>query len=318
MPKVGPPFFIVGSARSGTTLLRLILNAHNLVAVPPESRFIVELWQGQAEIDVAELLTKLSAHKRFEAWDLPIDAVYQELTGDTDDGLDRRPENDDGLDRRPEQMAPYATLMEAAFRAYARVNGKPRWGDKTPRYVEHIPFLSKLWPNAKFIHLIRDGRNVALSYADVPFGPKNVAQAARLWAQRVAKGCRDGRSLEPGRYIEIRYEDLVEDAAGEAKDLCEFLELEFDPGMLDYTERARDAVLTRASQFNPHLKEKPISKTRSWETEMPAEHAEVFEAVAGAVLDELGYERRFKNPRVGARIKAAMGQLGLPVARLKS
>jgi hypothetical protein len=274
-----------------------MLNAHHAVAVPPESRFIVELWDGRREVDVDVLLNRLAAHKRFEAWDLPIDAVRQEMAA-------------------AKGTAEYQRVIEAAFRAYARVNGKTRWGDKTPRYVEHIPFISDLWPDSKFIHLIRDGRNVALSYGQVPFGPKNVAQAARLWAERVAKGCADGRALPPGRYIELRYEDLVEDAAGEAKDLAKFLELDFDPGMLDYTERARGAVLKRATQFNPHVTEPP-TQTRSWTTEMQPEHVAIFEAVAGEVLDDLGYERRFPSPGLSARAKAALGRIGLPVGRLK-
>ena len=66
--------------------------------------------------------------------------------------------------------------------------GKARWGDKTPRYVESIPFISGLFPDARFVHLVRDGRDVALSYANVPFGPKTVARAASLWAKRVRKG----------------------------------------------------------------------------------------------------------------------------------
>lgn len=296
MADAAPPFFIVGSARSGTTLLRLMLNAHRDIAVPPESRFITELWQGQEMVDVEGLLGRLAAHKRFEAWDLPLEAVREELgkIGSAD----------------------YASVIEAAYKAYARVHGKTSWGDKTPRYVESIPFIARLWPASRFIHLIRDGRNVALSYADVPFGPKNVAQAAQLWATRVGKGCTDGRALDRGRYIEIRYEDLVEDAAGEAKDLCEFLGIEFDPGMLDYTERARDAMLTRASQYNPHLTEKPVANTRSWAEEMPRTQIEIFEAVAGDVLKSLGYERRFDPPGPAARIKAMLGKLGLPIGRL--
>src|SRR3712207_1470296 len=154
----GPPFFIVGSARSGTTLLRLMLNAHPSVAVPPESRFVVELWTGAERVNVAQLLAKLAAHTRFQAWDLPIEMVEHELEGVTG--------------------APYATAIEAAYQAYARGSGKSRWGDKTPRYVESIPLLAKLWPDSRFVHLVRDGRNVALSYADVPFGPKNVVKAA--------------------------------------------------------------------------------------------------------------------------------------------
>lgn len=293
----GPPFFIVGSARSGTTLLRLMLNAHPDVAVPPESRFVVELWTEAPRVNVRELLAKLAAHPRFQAWDLPIEMVEHELDGAAE--------------------APYSVAIEAAYRAYARVNGKKRWGDKTPRYVESIPLLAKLWPDSRFVHLVRDGRNVALSYADVPFGPKNVVKAAQLWASRVRMGIEAGRELEHGRYLEIRYEDLVDDAEGEAKDLCEFLGLEFDSGMLDYTERARGAVLPRAKKYNPHVAERPISKVRSWEESMPAAQVEVFEAVAGDVLSELGYERRHPRPGARARIVAAAGKAGVRVTPLK-
>jgi hypothetical protein len=286
----------VGSARSGTTLLRLMLNAHADVAVPPESRFVVELWTGAERVLVADLLAKLAAHPRFEAWDLPIEMVEHELHG---------------IDE-----APYAAAIEAAYRAYARVNGKTRWGDKTPRYVEQIPLLARLWPESRFVHLVRDGRNVALSYADVPFGPKTVVKAAQLWATRVRMGIEAGRALGGERYIEILYEDLVEDAEGEAKDLCEFLGLAFDSGMLDYTERARGAVLPRAKRYNPNVAESPISKVRSWEESMPPAHVEVFEAVAGDVLSELGYERRHPRPGPRARALAAAGKAGIPVTKL--
>jgi hypothetical protein len=273
-----------------------MLNAHRDVAVPPESRFVVELWTGAERVTVRELLAKLAAHPRFEAWDLPIEMVEHELHGVDETG--------------------YATAIQAAYRAYARVNGKKRWGDKTPRYVEHIPLIARLWPDSHFVHLVRDGRNVALSYADVPFGPKTVAKAAELWAKRVRMGIAAGRALGD-RYIEIRYEDLVEDAAGEAKDLCDFLALDFDSGMLDYTERARGAVLPRAQKYNPHVAERPISKVRSWEESMPPADVEVFEAVAGDVLAELGYERRHPHPGLKARLLAGAGRRGAPVAKLK-
>jgi hypothetical protein len=293
----GPPFFIVGSARSGTTLLRMMLNAHPDVAVPPESRFVTELWTDAAEVDAASLLEGLGAHKRFSAWELPIEEVRSAL-GDR-------------------ARLSYADAIDAVYRAYARTRGKSRWGDKTPRYVEHIPFLSKLFPSARFVHLVRDGRNVALSYADVPFGPKTVAKAADLWARRVAQGMRDGRALGPARYVELRYEDLVDDIEARAKELCEFLDLPFDAGMLDYTERARSDVLPRAAKYNPHVTERPIAKTRSWEADMPDRHVAVFEAIAGDVLSELGYERRHPRPGALPRLQAALGRAGLPIDRLR-
>jgi Sulfotransferase family len=291
------PFFIVGSARSGTTLLRLILNAHVDVAVPPESRWITELWTGRDPVQVESFLEALAAHERFEAWDLPVDAVRMELDSAA--------------------SAPYADLVRAAYRAYARLQGKSRWGDKTPRYVEHIKFLAGLIPDARFIHLVRDGRNVALSYADVPFGPKTVARAAELWSRRVAAGLDAGRVLTAGRYLELRYEQLVDDTTEQVKAVCDYLNLDFDPGMLDYTERARSAVLPRASRFNPNVTKPPIAAVRSWEEAMPPRHVEIFEAVAGPLLSKLGYPRRYPHPRTMTRAAAWLGKAGLPVGRLK-
>lgn len=291
------PFFIVGSARSGTTLLRLILNAHSDVAVPPESRFVVELYDGNDTVDADDFLRRLSAHKRFKTWDIPIGIVREEL-GDA------------------ERVA-YADAIRGTFKAYANANGKTLWGDKTPRYVESLDLLSGLLPEARFIHLIRDGRNVALSYANVPFGPKTVGKAAALWAKRVKAGRDACPRIGKERYLEIRYEDLVEDTEGETKDICAFLELDFDPGMMDYTERARGSVLPRASMYNPHVKEKPQKNVRSWENTMPEDQMEIFEAVAGDVLSLLGYERRFPHPGAKARAIARLSTAGIPLGKIR-
>ena len=302
----GPPFFIVGSARSGTTLLRLMLNAHPEVAIPPESRFITELWRGRPRVDADELLNALEAHERFRLWDLPIDAVRAELAA---------------AHARPAGPGPwrldYVDVITAAYVAYARANsGKSRWGDKTPRYVEHIPLIASLYPSSRFIHLLRDGRNVALSYADVPFGPKTAARAAALWAKRVSAGIEGGRPLGGARYLELRYEDLVDDPESHVRVLCDFLLLDFDRGMLDYTERSRDSVMPTAGANNPHVTGPPRPRLRSWELAMPEEQVRSFEAVAGGLLEQLGYPRRFPRPGAAARARAALGRARLPVDRL--
>jgi Sulfotransferase family len=289
-------FFIVGSARSGTTLLRILLNAHPDVAVPPESRFVTELWRGQNEVDVDQFLAELRDHSRFKVWDLPIQEVRDELIG---------------------SPVPYAAAVEAAFRAYAKHRGKSVYGDKTPRYVENIPLLAELWPDAKFIHQIRDGRNVALSYADVPFGPKDVAGAARLWKSRVSAGMKAGRDLA-GRYMEIRYEDFIEDFESSTKLITDFLGIEFDEAMLDYTERARDDILPRAAKYNPNVgKSVDAAKKRSWQDSMPDSQVRIFEAIAGDLLEELGYERRYENPGAAAKALAALSRLRVPVGHLE-
>ena len=288
------PFFIVASARSGTTMLRLILNRHPRIAVPPESRFITELWQGADEVDTDDFLGRLSAHGRFAAWELSIEAVRTELG------------------RR--SVVSYKDAITAAYRAYARHKGKDLWGDKTPRYVEHIPFLASLFPASRFIHLVRDGRDVALSYADVSFGPKTVSTSAHLWAKRVAAGMHDGRALGAGRYTELRYEELVDDPEARLKELCTFLDVGFDPVMLD-SAGDDDEVLERAAAYNPHVTEKPKSGVREWRRTMRDRHVEMFEAVAGNVLSELGYPRLYPHPGLAARTAAYLGGRGIPVGR---
>ena len=86
--------------------------------------------------------------------------------------------------------------------------------------------------------------------------------------------------------------------------------------MLEYTERARGAVLDRAAKFNPNVTKKPTT-TRSWETEMPEKHVAIFEAIAGACLSELGYKRRFPEPPLGARLAAGLAKMGLAIGRLR-
>ena len=289
------PFFIVASARSGTTFLRLTLNAHPDVAVPPESRFITELYDGRETVETADFLNRLEKHMRFKAWALPIEQVAKEIGGDA--------------------ALPYSDAIRATYRAYARAQGKESWGDKTPRYVEHIPFLARMFPDARFIHIVRDGRNVALSYSHVNFGPKNVARAARLWARRVSTGMHDGRSLPKGRYFEVLNEDLAEDRTGEIRDIASFLGLDFDARMLDEKERAKGVVDKVTHSYEPGVAGRVAMST--WQEEMKPGDIEVFEAVAGNVLSELGYERRYPNPGRTARLKAALALKGLPIGTLK-
>jgi hypothetical protein len=262
--------------------------------MPLESRFIVELYKGP-QVEVDGFLSELAAHPRFKTWELPVARVAEEIGA--------------------REEIPYPEAIEAAYTAYARSRGKARWGDKTPRYVEDIPFLAKLFPSTKFIHIIRDGRNVALSYSNVDFGPKTLAKAARLWRRRVSAGIRDGRALPPGRYFEIRSEDLAEDPEGEARDICEFLGIEYAPSMFEDSERKKGVKKQAKLNYEPQVAGR--ARMSSWKEDMRPQDVEVFEVIAGDLLSELGYERRFPRPSVGARAKAKLALAGVPLARLK-
>ena len=284
----GPPApFIVGVARSGTTLLRLMLDAHPDLAIPPETHFIPKVVKaceesGDPHERVFDLLT---THRRWPDYRLDAD----ELRG--------------RLDRIDPLSA--GDALRAFYGLYAERQGKPRWGDKSPSYVRRMRRVASALPEAHFVHLVRDGRDVALSQVEVDFGPDEVTGAAKDWVDGIGKARRQARRLR--HYMELRYEDLVADPEGALRRVCEFVELPWDSAMLDYHHGAtgRMAEVTRdfergdgpaipaAVRASRHMRvAEPPQQERSgrWRTEMSQADREAFEAIAGGLLAELGYE----------------------------
>jgi hypothetical protein len=286
-----PPFFIVGAARSGTTLLRLMLDRHPEVAIPGESHFIPPLWArrrryGRAgSIDDREAwLRDLSAQPAFRRWDLPIELVRREL------------------DALPDPT--FAQAIEAVFLAYAHSRGKERWGDKTPDYVEHLPLLAHLFPTARFVHLIRDGRDVALSTIDLQRLHRRAATAAYFWARAIRQGRTAARLLGPERYVEVRYEELLDDPEGEIRRLARFLDLAFHPAMLEHDREARERLPEGIRRIHGRLALPPTKGLRDWRRDMRPSEVEEFEAVAGRELLAAGYEPSGRHIGVLARARA--------------
>ncbi|MGH2792384.1 MAG: sulfotransferase family protein [Actinomycetota bacterium] len=295
----GSPFvFILGCGRSGTTMLRSMFDSHPDLAIPGESGFIWQRrkrFENRSGVDVDRFVAELTAHPRFKRWGLDRDLVHQELSSPPAGG--------------------YADLIRRLYRVYAEARGKERYGDKTPGHVLRIPEIAQLFPEARIVHLIRDGRNVALSYMDIEeWGPSNVTEAALYWKRRVERGRRDGQGLGKARYREVTYEALVEDAESELRGLCAFASLAFDESMLRYFERASEVLSLELHLHRRQGLDKPPTKgLRDWRTQMSDEDAARFESVAGETLEEFGYERRFEHVSTGSRLKAGLeiGAAGL-------
>ena len=206
--------------------------------------------------------------------------------------------------------------MRILFGSYAARQGKRRFGEKTPVNVRNIPFLADLFPEAVFLHIIRDGRDVTLSYLDVPWGPTSVAESAIYWKLAVEEGRRDGSALGPRRYRELKYEELVEDPEATLRELCRSLRLPFDPAMLRYHERADDV---RKGFRNPgahrNLSRPPTKGLRSWREQMQADDLGVFEMLAGATLEEFGYERALRSVPLPVRLRAQLTRAEVQVRR---
>jgi sulfotransferase family protein len=274
------PFFLLGHDRSGTTMLRLILDRGD-VAIPPESMFLVDV---DLRKPPAEVLADVWTHPRVALWGLS--GAPPSIPG--------------GLDR----AEAYRCALAAPYVAYAAREGKERWGDKTPAYIGHVDRLAAIWPDARFVVLVRDGRDVALSVMKVPFGPNNVWAAARSWAQAVRQG-EDAAARYPGRVLTVRYEDLVARPEHEAQAICAFLELRYDPRMLaiEQTDPAK-VVEDQAAWFTNVWAGINAAGVGRWRRELSPQDQAVFESIAGTQLAALGYETSGDGAGAGLRTPA--------------
>ena len=196
--------------------------------------------------------------------------------------------------------------IRAFFEAYAERVGKPRWGDKTPRYVTRMRLIADALPEAHFVHVIRDGRDVALSVRDRTVKDYTVERVAQRWKEKVSKARRDAPLLK--HYVELRYEDLVLDPEGSLRKISEFVDLPYDDAMLRYHEQAERRLQEMARELPEQGGKTRLSVERRmathartteppdpervtrWRNEMSADDQAAFEGVAGALLVELGYE----------------------------
>ena len=281
------PFFIVGNDRSGTTMLRLILDRGADAAIPPESMFLTDFADALAAGEprdaagAAELMRRVGEHPKVRLWELG----------------SQPPAVPDGL--RGEDA--FRFIAAAPFEAYAARHGKPRWGDKTPHYVHHVDKLLRLWPEARFVVLVRDGRDVALSLRRMPFGPNNAWAAAQWWARGIRAGARAAEE-HPGAVLTIRYEDLAERPAEQVRRVCEFLGLGYSEDMLalEHVDPAR-IVPDQAAWFPTLFDGINTSAVGRWRREMGARDRRIFAALAGAELALHGYE---VEPAAGPALSA--------------
>lgn len=264
------PFFVVGCPRSGTTLLKHMLDAHPRLAVPYESHFLVaqaprRSLRRRPEATVETIL----AHPAVRRWSVDPDAVRAQVAA----------------------IAPsdFASLARAVFEAYARAQSKPRWGDKTPGYVTHLPLLDRIFPDALFVHVIRDGREVAVSLAERPWGPRSAIAGAFWWRTKTGAGVRDGRPLPPSRYLEVRHEDLVATPEAALRRICRFLGEEYWPSMHEYGAGVALAEEPGDPAGTAHLSKPPTAGLRDWKAGRSERETAAIESVCAPLLDRLGY-----------------------------
>jgi Sulfotransferase family len=277
----------VGANRSGTTLLRMMLDAHPELTIPPETHFVPDVIDAceERETTPEQIVEVMASHREWGDFNLGTDEVLERL--------------------RALDPLTAGGALRAFYGLYAERAGKPRWGEKTPGYATSMVQIQRALPEAHFVHLIRDGRDVALSAMDRAKKPITAGQVAKRWKRRITKARRQGRKIK--HYREARYEDLVLDTEPTLRGICEFIELPWDPGMLDYHESAEQRLQEMARELpargnRPQLeqdhrlkihaltKEPPKrDRVERWREQMSEQDRLAFEQIAGDLLDELGY-----------------------------
>lgn len=271
--KIKHHLFIGGCSRSGTTLLGAMLGAHPDLICTPESQFKSDLMRrfkpNKHDVEPLVLLDHLTKHWRYKLWQV------------TDS-----PEALAGL----ANGRSFGDQLNAISHAYARNQGKPNattWVDHTPENVSYANSFLSIFPDAKFVHIVRDGRAVASSVLPLDWGPNSIIKAARWWVRMTSYGLAAESSLRPDQIIRINYEELVAQPEPTMRRLCDFMGISFAPAMLDATGFIPPAYTTRQHQLVGR-KPNPAMLTR-WRDRLTPRQIELFEHQARDFLEHLGY-----------------------------
>lgn len=291
-----PFIFIVGCPRSGTTLLQRMMDNHPQLTIANDTHFITRAAKRVLRKDPQPLLTPVlveavQSYRRFYRMGLEASDV----------------------EKAAENCTTYAEFVGRLYTMRAQKHQKQLSGEKTPDNCRKMPLLHSLFPGARFVHIIRDGRDTALStlsWASESKGPGKwaywkvdpLATCALWWRWQAGSGERDGQRLGKEFYHRVRYEELVVEPQKELKAISTFLDIPYSDSMVNYHvgKTRHKAGLSAKSAWLP-----PVKNLRDWRNDMSHEDIDVFEGVSGDLLRENGYECRDRIPTAAVKSRVA-------------
>ena len=278
------PVFVVGCPRSGTTLLSLMIHAHPRLAIPPETRFLTRVWRRRHRF--GDLTTRKQRRRLARACTNGSRLAHL--------GLDPKQTRKAMLAGPPTIGSYFGTV----FAEFARAQGKARWGDKRPIYYQEVDVLLRLFPDAQFVHLVRDGRAAVASLTQMPWWPYDSVGAMATWSHAEWCSRRNTRRLPSDTYHLVRYEDLVAEPEAVLRELCAFLDEEFDEAMLE-PARVRD-VVPDTKHWHANL-DRDVSTDRvaAWRTQLRSWEVGLIETVLRRKLARWGYQPSGAGRRPG-------------------
>jgi Sulfotransferase family len=313
------PVFMGGCPRSGTTLLRTMLNSHPDLAIPHETRILIDgyrrraQWGDLADPDNRRQVAHWVVGRRVSR--------YRQLVEDADELVEC-------MVAAPPTLG---SVLSAGFRRYAERNGKPRWGEKRPSLVLNLDAVFAMFPEGRYVNVVRDPRAVVASIRKAGrqhgWGAHGIPGGTDTW-ERSVRAAERWRRLRGDQCHEVQYEQLVADPAAVLGDLVAFLDL--DPGGLDAMLRHHETADIHSRTLHKHVSE-PVTtrRVRAWEKALRPKEIAFVESALGDWMRRYGYEpvqagievpadlrRRYRRRRNQTRLESARRsarELGLRV-----
>jgi len=267
------PVHVIGHVRSGTSILLSLIRKYLKVNFGTESQFIIRYYNNlerygdlTIEKNYKLLINNIAAERCFRRWNkrfgftLNKEKIFNDRKGDT-----------------------YRDILFSIFSQFAEYNEMKRWGDNTPEYIYNLPVLKDLFPDAQFIHIVRDGRDVTLSSFKTHFGAKNAYKGATSWVQEIDLVRTFAATLPKEQYIEIKYEDLLTRPVDVFTQLINFLGIEDPKNLL-------------ADFINKNIySDLKLDNFDKWKTEMTPREQFIFEKIAFNHLQNYNYKTFLVN-----------------------
>jgi hypothetical protein len=267
-------FFILGTQRSGTTLLRLILNSHSKIAIPEDSDFLRPILKRKFTEkplkgnSLKNLIVYLKKNQHFKLWNYNPSDFFKYLEG-----------------RREISLKEF---IESLYSSYNHHEGKTIWGDKTPSLFRKLDIISSLFPEAKFIHIVRDGRDTFDSWRRMDPLKNNASVVALEWRYKIWKIDNFLQKIPSANKVTIKYEDLIVEPGKVLKKICKVIDVEYEEEMLNFYKKSERYIGKHHSKliFKP-LFSKNLEK---WKKNLNKREIEVFKLLAGRYLRKYNYE----------------------------
>lgn len=308
------PVFIVGVQRSGTTYLAAMLNAHSELSCGPETHVISRL---HPYLSGGAFGSRRLRRRLFREWPDSALALLRSIEHARtpmvlNHGFPVALVKNYLVSHGP-GLVTIASTMPDLYRIRAR---KRRWVEKTPDNIRYVDTIRALFPAAPIVRIVRDPRDVALSLSRVPFGPTTMVDALNSWIAHHSMSENFFRADHNS--CTIKYEDLVTEPGATMKVVCDFIEEEFEPEMLDTSKSARDVNRTAEPWKNKAGEHPDTDRVQAWRRSLSPEMNRVAEMIAGDRMRDLQYEVRNEFPNYCDFFPAVTSTVMNPASELAS